>query len=179
MKTTRIKGVCLAAMTSVLLSCATSADYGVQVTPQTSTQYAEIPISKCRISSYPPKGSYIVLANLTTDAQVGETPTHLMNRIQQKGAELGANYVMVTSVADQTFLRPSDVEVDDNQYLNPIAQFNDTASPAAAGYSNVNGVGSGQPVHEVITAKALRITSGSNKPDKTKPSNVWQMNQKT
>ncbi len=168
----------MGAAVAMFSSCATSADYGVQVTPQTSAQYAEIPISKCRISSYPPKGQYTVIANLTTDAQIGESATHLMNRLQQKGAELGANYVMVTSVSDQTFLRPSDVEVDDNQYLNPIAQFNDTASPAAAGYTNVNGVGSGQPVHEVITAKALRVT-GNNKPDKTKPSNVWQMNQKT
>ena len=173
-----IKWAVMGAVVATFSSCATSADYGVRVTPQTSMQYAEVPISQCRISSYPPKGQYIVLADLTTDAQIGETPTHLMNRLQQKGAELGANYVMVTSISDQTFLRPSDVEVDDNQYLNPIAQFNDTASPAAAGYTNVNGVGSGQPMHEVITAKALKITSGSNKPDKTKPSNVWQLNQK-
>jgi len=178
MKMTRIKGLALTATTFVLLSCATSADYGVQVTPQTSTQYATVPISACRISSYPPQGQYIVIANLTTDAQIGETSTHLLNRLQQKGAELGANYVMVTSVSDQTFVKPGDVDIDDNQYLNPLAEFNDTASPAASGYTNVNGVGSGQPVHEVITAQALRITSGTNKPNKKLPSNVWQMNAK-
>jgi len=174
-----IKWAAIGAVAAVLSACATSADYGVQVTPQASTQYAEIPVSQVRVSSYPPKGKYTVIATLTTDEQIGETATHLLNRLRQKGAELGANYVMVTSVADQKFLTPADVEVDDNQYLNPVAQFNDTASPAAAGYSTVNGVGSGQPMHEVITAKALKITSGSNKPDKSQSSNVWQVNQKT
>jgi len=177
MKMTPIKWVFLAAMTSILLSCSTSADYGVQVSNQASTQYATIPVSQCRISSYPPKGKYVVIATLTTDAQVGETPTHLLNRVQQKGAELGANYVMVTSVADQKFIAPGDVDAEDNTYLSPLAQFNDTVSPAAVGYSSVNGVGSGQPMHEVITAQALRITSGSNKPNKSLPSNVWQMHQ--
>ena len=174
----KIKWVFLGVTATALMSCATSADYGVQVTPQTSAQYATVPVSACRVSSYPPKGQYIVIANLTTDAQVGESSTHLLNRLQQKGAELGANYVMVMSISDQTFLRPSDVDVDDNQYLNPVAQFNDTASPAASGYTNINGVGSNQPVHEVITAQALKITSGSNKPNKKLPSNVWQMNAK-
>ena len=174
----KINWVFIAAVSTTLMSCATSADYGVQVTPQTSTQYATVPVSACRVSSYPPKGQYIVLANLTTDAQIGESPTHMLNRLQQKGAELGANYVMVTSIADKTFLTPADVDVDDNQYLNPMSDFNNSASPAASGYTNINGVGSGQPVHEVITAQALKITSGSNKPNKKLPSNVWQMNAK-
>jgi hypothetical protein len=159
----------------LLCSCATDDTNAVQVTSQSATPYPAVPVSSCRVSSHPPKGQYIVIANLSATAQVGETPTQLLNSLQQQGAALGANYVMVMTVSDQKFVTPNMVDVDNNTYLNTEQQFFDTASPGAVGYNNVNNVGSGNTVEEVITAKALKITSGSNAPNKKAPSNLWQM----
>jgi hypothetical protein len=176
MKMNMIRWVMTGATAALLCACAGSAaSSGVQVASQTSMQYAPVPVTACRISSYPPKGKYLVIANLTTAAQIGETPTQLLNRLQMQGAELGATYVMVTSISDRKFVTPDMVDVDNNTYLNTEAQFFDTAQPTATGYNNVNGVGTPNTVQEVITAQALKITAGNNKPNKKAPSNLWQM----
>ncbi len=86
---------------------------------------------------------------------------------------MGADYVMVTSVSDKKYI--SDQYIDNNTYLDPEAQFFDTAQPAAVGYNNVNGVGTSTPMEEIVTAQALKITSGSNKPNKKAPSNLSQL----
>ena len=63
------------------------------------------------------------------------------------------------------------------RYLNSERGFFSTASPDATGYNNVNSVGSATYQREVVKAQALKITSGSNAPNKKAPSMLWQMNQ--
>ena len=169
-----IKWIFTGAMAAILCSCATD-NTGIQVASQSATQYAPVPVAKCRVSSHPPKGQYVVIAQLTAYADIGETPTHLLNRLQQQGAALGADYVMVMSVSDKTYITPKDENVMDNAYLSQEASFFNTASPSATGYNNVNDM-NGAPQREVITAEALKITSGTNAPNKALPSNLWQMN---
>ena len=160
---------------AIFLSACASSDKSsdVQVSSQSATAYPPVAPEACHVSSHPPLGQYVVIASLSTAAQVGETPTHLLNRLQKQGAALGADYVMVTSVSDKKYV--SDELIDNNTYLDPEAQFFNTAQPAAVGYNNVNGVGTSNPVEEVIMAQALKITSGSNKPNKKAPSNLSQL----
>ena len=159
----------------ILFSACSSSDksLGVQVSSQAATTYPPVAPTACHISSYPPKGQYVVIASLSTAAQINETPSHLLNRLQKQGAAMGADYVMVTSVSDKKYL--SNEMVDNNTYLDPEAEFFNTAQPAAIGYNNINGVGTSTPMEEVITAQALKITSGSNKPNKKAPSNLSQL----
>ncbi len=157
----------MGAAATILSACAGSGGNGMQVSSVASTTYPAVPQSACHVSSYPPKGTYVVIANLTATGQPGESATQLLQRLQAEGASLGATYVMVTSVSDKTFFTPKNTEVNDNAYLSQINSFNSTAS------FNSN---SGTSV-PVATAQALKITSGSNKPNKAVPSNVWQVNQ--
>jgi len=161
------KWVMVGAAVAILSACAGPGGNNVQVSPVASTTYPAVPAGACHVSSYPPKGKYVVIANLTITGQPGESATHLLHRLQAQGASMGATYVMVTSISDKTFLTPKNMEVDDNAYLSQIDSFNSTAS------DNSN---SGTPT-EVVSAQALKITSGSNKPNKALPSNVWQVNQ--
>ena len=171
-----IKWVAMGGVAAILCGCAGSAaSSGVQVSSQSATVYPAIPATSCRVSSHPPLGKYIVIAQLTATADIGETADHLLHRLQQQGASLGAEYVMVMTVSDKTYITPENSEVADNPYLSNEASFFNTASPAATGYNNVNGVGTAEAEQEVITAEALKITSGTNKPNKALPSNLWQV----
>jgi hypothetical protein len=165
----------MAGAAAILLSACASSDksLGVQVSSKAATTYPPVAPSACRISSHPPQGQYVVIASLSTAQRINETPSHLLNRLQKQGAAMGADYVMVTSVSDKKYI--SDQYIDNNTYLDPEAQFFDTAQPAAVGYNNVNGVGTSTPMEEIVTAQALKITSGSNKPNKKAPSNLSQL----
>jgi len=169
----------------VLTACAGAGGSSMQVSPVASTTYPAVPTGACRVSSHQPLGKYIVIANLSATAQPGESATHLLNRLQAQGAALGSTYVMVTSVTDKTFVNPVNSEIADNPYLSQENSFFNTASPQSTaynhefdnggGYNSGNDMGSsGGSAQEVITAQALKITSGSNKPNKALPSNVWQ-----
>ncbi len=174
MKRNMLKWAMIGAAAILVTACAGSAkSSGVQVSSQSATAYPPVAPSACHISSYPPKGQYIVIASLSTAQQINETPSHLLNRLLKQGAAMGADYVMVTSVSDKKFA--SDDFIDNNTYLDPDAQFFNTAQPAAVGYNNVNGVGTSTPLEEIVTAQALKITSGSNKPNKKAPSCLAQL----
>lgn len=163
-----------AAAVATLCSCAASS--GVRVTPQAG-QYAPVPVNNVHISSHPPQGKYVVLAQLSADAEINETPDHLLYRLKESAAKLGADYVMVTSVADKTYLTPQnlDGESGENPYIAFDRAWSSNASPDATGYNNVNSVGSPNYQREVITGQALKMTSGTNTPDKSKPSRLWQL----
>jgi len=166
------------ATAALLCACADSgsATMGVQISSQSATPYPAVPMNACRVSSRPPLGNYVVIAQLKATARQGETATHVLQRLQAEGAALGSTYVMVTSVTDKTFINAQNSEVADNPYLSQENSFFDTASPDNLAYNhelhNVNGTSVTE--RAVITAQALKITSGSNKPNKALPSNVWQ-----
>lgn len=180
------------AATVILSACTSSGGPGMEVSTVSSATYPAVPTNACRVSSRPPKGTYVVIANLSATAQVGESATHLLHRLQAQGAALGSTYVMVTSVTDKKYVNPENSEIADNPYLSQENAFFNTASPqsvaynhefdnpasGAVGYQSVNDIGSSSStlMQEVVTAQALKITSGTNKPNKALPSNLWQMN---
>ena len=147
----------------LLCSCAST---DMNVVSQTSNTYAPTPVSHVYVSSHPPKGQYIVIASLTTSVQQNETPTHLINRLRQEGASLGADYVLMTSVTDKTFLTPQNDDVGGNIYLATQRNFDSTANSG-------NNVGIDY-TREIVRAQVLKMTSGSNKPNKAAPSLLWQ-----
>jgi hypothetical protein len=107
---------------------------------------------------------------LKATGQVGETATQVLNRLQAQGAALGSTYVMVTSVSDKTFVTPQNSEIaDNNPYLVQESSFFGTANSDAMLTTHE------QATAPVVTAEALKITSGSNKPNKKAPSNLWQL----
>jgi len=165
MKINTISFACAVAISTLLCSCAGSTN-GVNITPQSTVQYAPVPVANVRVSSHPPKGQYTVIALLTIDAQIGETPTHVLKRLQQTGASIGADYVMVTSVGDRTYLTPQTVD-DQNVYLDTQRDFDSTAGSSQV-YATTY-------MREIIKGQALKMTSGSNVPNKAAPSMLWQV----
>ena len=172
-----INWVFIGAAAALLCACASGgghANSGIEVDSQTATEYPAVANNACRVSSYPPKGTYVVIAQLKATGQPGESSTQVLHRLQQQGAALGSTYVMVTSVSDKTFVNPQTSEIDDNPYLSQENSFFNTASPDGVTYNHEFDT---PPVASapVITAQALKITSGTNKPNKAAPSNLWQL----
>ena len=177
MKKNMIKWVVTGVATALLCACAdsgSSSTMGVQISSQSATSYPPVSMNACRVSSHPPLGTYVVIAQLKATARPNETSTHVLQRLQAQGAAVGSTYVMVTSVTDKTFITPQNSEVADNPYLSQENSFFDTASPYDLAYNHELNNGTQQSTRAVITAEALKITSGSNKPNKALPSNVWQ-----
>ncbi len=168
MKTTLFRWGCAAALSVLLCSCAGSGS-GIKIMPQTAVQYPPVPVAGCRVSSHPPKGTYTVIAFVTIDAHIGESATHLLQRLQSASASLGADYVMVTSVSDRTFLTPQNVD-SDNIYLADARNFDSTAGSEYAAPPDAQ-----TNLREIIQGQALKITSGSNAPNKKAPSMLWQI----
>jgi len=161
----KINWMAMGMAAALLCACASDGSSGdVEVSSQAATPYAAVPTNTCRVSSYPPKGSYKVIAQLKATGQVGESSSQLINRLQKQGAALGATYVMITSVSDKTFINPDNSEVLSNPYLSQESSFFSTSSPSIPQSA----------VLPVVTAEALKITAGSNKPNKGAPSNLWQ-----
>ena len=122
---------------AILCGCASDGSSSeVQVSSPSATAYPAVPITACRVSSYPPKGTYTVIAQLKATGQVGENPTQLLTRLQKQGAAMGATYVMVTSVTDKKFINPTNSEVLDNPYLSQENSFFNTASPDTVTYNH-------------------------------------------
>lgn len=163
------KWVFVAALAVSLCSCTGEEGAGVQVVSQSATPYPPVPVAHVNVSSHPPKGTYKVIAQLSVTADVGETPDQLIQSLKQKGAALGADYVLVISVSDKTFITAQNLD-NDNPYLVTQSNFYSTAGTP-------NYVTAGSDMREVLTAQALKITSGSNVPNKAAPSKLWQMNQ--
>ncbi len=168
MKMNLAKWVGLGALSVALCSCA-STDAGVSITSQSSTTYAPVPVNAVHVSSHPPKGKYIVIASLTANVQPNETPSHVLQRMQDSAASIGADYVLVTSVADKTYLTPQNLSPTDSPYTATQRDFFSTADSPGDNYVP-------NYTREIITGQALKITSGSNKPNKAAPSMLWQIN---
>jgi hypothetical protein len=166
LKMIKIKWMLVGMTAALLCGCASDGSPGdVQVSSQSATPLPAVPTSACRVSSHPPMGTYTVIAQMTATGQVNESSSQLLARLQKQGAALGSTYVMVTSVSDKNFINPENSEVISNPYLSQEASFYSTAIPGGAPQS---------AVLPVVTAEALKITSGSNKPNKGAPSNLWQ-----
>ncbi|MCE0521874.1 MAG: hypothetical protein LV480_03075 [Methylacidiphilales bacterium] len=161
-----IKWIFLGAVGAILCACAGS---GTQADSAelTAPPYPSTAPANVNISSHPPKGTYIVIARLTINVRQGETAGHALKRLQQKGADVGADYVMVTSISDKTFITPQNLDTQVNPYISSINSFYSTANSTDPGYSQTY-------MREVIKAQALKITSGSNAPNDAAPSKLWQ-----
>ncbi len=167
------KWVMVGVTAMVLSACAgdsgSSSTMGVQISAQSATPYPAVPTNACRVSSHPPQGTYVVIAQMKATGQAGETSTQVLNRLQAQGAAMGSTYVMVTSVSDKTFVTPQNSEIaDNNPYLIQESSFFGTANSDAI-------LTHPQATAPVVTAEALKITSGSDKPNKKAPSNLWQL----
>ena len=67
----KIKWMLMGMTAAFLGGCASDGSPGdVQVSSPSATTYPAVPVNACRVSSYPPKGQYVVIAQLTATGQV-------------------------------------------------------------------------------------------------------------
>ena len=126
---------------------------------QPAPTYEPVPLDHVRVSTYPPKGYYQIIALVAAEAADNEPLPHFLNRLQRQGASLGGDYVWLVGAQDD---RDSDTEMNDPAYTG--------------GHAGGNISSAYIPRHPhtrtAMTARVLKIFSGSTDPDTTKPSST-------
>ena len=149
---------------------------GVSVMMQGNAPSAAVPEYAVVVSSHPPKGTYRVLAELSAESDPGENAIDFKRRFQIEGAKIGADYVMFTAGQNNTYTAPAVSNTYSSANGSAIAIPNSDGSVTAFGSANGDSSTYTTPsynyVRTMVVAQALKMTSGTNEPDMSKPSNL-------
>ena len=142
---------------------------------QTTEQYASVPVAHVRVSSHPPRGQYKVIALMSAESEKGgESTVHFSRRLQEKAAALGGDYVMVFEEHHNHYIAPATMDTFSTGNAYTTAYPNADGSVYATGFGTSDSTSFYIPAHRFgttsITAKVLKMTSGSNEPDLSQPS---------
>jgi hypothetical protein len=146
----------------------------IDVMSETSQKYAPISPDSVRVSTHPPQGTYKIIATFEAESMHrGESTIHFSKRLQEKAAEIGADYVLVVEQHHNHYIAPAVADTYTTENAYATAYPNADGSASATGYGTADSTSFYTPAHPysttVVTAKALKITSGSNQPDLDKP----------
>jgi len=153
-------------LSAVFLSgCGTGT--GVEVMPQTvalqtTETFPPVPVSHVRVSSHPPKGHYQIIYLVTAEAGKDEPLDHFLGRLQIEAAALGGDYVWVMGAQDDSENVSDELHAD-----RPVSTGSHRQGDIASAYL---------PRHAntrtAMTASVLKIFSGSNEPDLSRPPSI-------
>jgi len=163
--------ICLLFATVLALSgCASPID----VMSQTTQVYPSVPVGHVRVSTRPPRGQYQVIALISAESEKGgESTVHFSRRLQEKGAALGADYILIIEQHSNHYIAPATGETFSTENAYATAYPNADGSVSATGYGTTDSSSFYLPAHPYattsVTAKALRMISGTNEPDMSQP----------
>jgi hypothetical protein len=111
------------------------------------------------VSSHLPKGYYQIIDLISADAFHGEPLDHFLDRLREKAASLGGNYVWVLGAVDDT----NDIAGAPHHDAIRVVPFRqgDISSAFAPRHANSE---------TEFTAAVLTVISGSDQPDLNSPS---------
>lgn len=148
----------------------------VSVMMETESVPAAVPESHVVVSSHPPLGTYRVLAELSTEQRDGENVVEFKKRLQESGAKIGADYVMITSGSDNSYIAPavSNTYSSANGFATAYPNYDGSATAygTAFGDSTTYSTPAHTYVRTSVVAKALKMLSGINQPNMKVPSNL-------
>ena len=151
----------------------------IDVMPETTEQYAPVPLGHVRVSTHPPEGQYKVIAEISARTEAGESVVHFNRRMQEKGAALGGDYILLCIIHTDHYIAPATEDTFSTGSAYATAYPNADGSASATGYGSSNSTSFYTPAHaflrHTVMAKVLKITSGTNEPDMKKPSMIRRL----